>query len=114
LNHFTIPIATSVFPSIDQIARGARAEQLYHLSVWNEKRGAEALSTLIHYNAYRIEAFERETDRWRAAISRLDGRPIKIAVPAAKHMVVTTSADSLTAKAAIDLAKQGIDGGGMT
>jgi hypothetical protein len=30
-----------------------------------------------------------------------------------QHLVVKTSADSLTAEAAIDFAKQGIDGGGM-
>ena len=71
------------------------------------------MPTLIHYKAYRIEAFERETDRWRTAISRLDGRPIKVAVPPGEHLVVKTSADSLTAQAAIDFAKQGIDGGGM-
>jgi hypothetical protein len=53
--------------------------------VTEQRRGAEALPTLIHYKAYRIEAFERETDRWRAAISRLDGRPIKVAVPPASR-----------------------------
>ena len=68
---------------------------------------------LVYYKAYRIQAVEQETDRWRAAISRLDGQPIKVAVPPGEHMVVTTAVDSLTAKAAIDLAKQGIDDGGM-
>ena len=68
---------------------------------------------LIHYKAYRIEAVEQEADRWRAAISRLYGQPIKIAVPPGEHMVVTTSADCLSGNAAIDLAKQSIDGGGM-
>jgi len=43
----------------------------------------------ITYKAYIIDAYERE------------------------HESVTTSADALTAVGAIDLAKQGIDGGGM-
>ena len=75
--------------------------------------GTGALLVLIHYKTYRIEAVEQETDRWRAAISRLDGQPIKVAVPPGEHMVVISPVDSLTGKAAIDLAKQSIDGGGM-
>jgi DNA-binding transcriptional MocR family regulator len=63
--------------------------------------------------AYMIDAFEREQDRWRAIIRRHDGMRIWVAVPPSEHESVTTSADALTAKGAIDLAKQAIDGGGM-
>jgi hypothetical protein len=70
----------------------------------------------INYKAYTIEAFEREAGRWRATIKRLDGKKISVTVttPPTKHHSVTTTADTLTREAAVDLAKQGIDGGGMT
>jgi hypothetical protein len=58
----------------------------------------------MNYKLYSIVPFERERDRWRATIRRLDGRKIRVAV-----LYVTTSADTLTSEAAIDLAKQGID-----
>ena len=61
---------------------------------------------LIHYKAYRIEAVEQEADRWRAAISRLYGQPIKGAVPPGEHMVVTTSADCLGGNAAIEFSRE--------
>jgi hypothetical protein len=67
----------------------------------------------ITYKAYIIDAYEREQDRWRATIRRQDGTRIWVAVPPSEHESVTTSADALTAEGAIDLAKQGIDGGGM-
>jgi hypothetical protein len=58
----------------------------------------------MNYKIYSIVPFERERDQWRATIRRLDGRKIRVAVS-----YVTTSADTLTSEAAIDLAKQGID-----
>src|SRR5580693_4248200 len=58
----------------------------------------------MNYKLYSIVPFEQERDRWRATIRRLDGRKIRVAVS-----YVTTSADTLTSEAAIDLAKQGID-----
>jgi hypothetical protein len=64
----------------------------------------------ITYKAYMIDAFEREQDRWRATIRRQDGMRIWVAVPPSEHESVTKSADALTAKGAIDLAKQAIDG----
>jgi hypothetical protein len=68
---------------------------------------------IVNYKAYNINAFEREPARWRAVIRRQDGNKIRIAVPPVELESVTTSADALTAESAIDLAKQGIDGGGM-
>ena len=78
-----------------------------------EPRPYEKAVMTITYKAYIIDAFEREQDRWRATIRRQDGMRIWVAVPPSEHESVTTSADALTAEGAIDLAKQGIDGGGM-
>jgi hypothetical protein len=63
----------------------------------------------ITYKAYIIDAFEREQGRRRATIRRQDGMRIWVAVPPSEHDSVT----ALTAEGALDLAKQGIDGGGM-
>jgi hypothetical protein len=68
---------------------------------------------MITYKAYSIDPFEREIDRWRARIRRLDGRNIQVHVPRMEHASITTSADTLTAKTSIDLAKKAIDGAGM-
>src|SRR3979409_1508888 len=35
----------------------------------------------IIYKAYVIDAFKRDTDRWRATIRRLNGKKIRVAVP---------------------------------
>jgi len=67
----------------------------------------------ITYKAYVIDAFKRDTDRWRATIRRLNGKKIRIAVPPSVLDEATTSADALTAEKAIELAKKAIDGGGL-
>jgi hypothetical protein len=67
----------------------------------------------IIYKTYIIEAYERETGRWRATISRKDGTKIRVAVPPAEHLQVVTSADTLTSQEAVNLAKLRIDRGGM-
>jgi hypothetical protein len=67
----------------------------------------------INYKAYIIDAYERETGRWRAAIKRQDGTKIRVTVPPGEHLQVITSADTLTSQEAVSLAKLGIDGGGM-
>ena len=68
----------------------------------------------ITYKAYIIDAFKRDTDRWRATIRRLDGKKIRVAAPAAVLDEATTSADALTAEKAVELAKKAIDAGGLT
>jgi len=68
----------------------------------------------ITYKAYIIDAFKRDTDRWRATIRRLDGKKIRVAAPAAVLDEATTSADALTAEKAVELAKKAIDGGAVT
>ncbi len=67
----------------------------------------------ITYKAYVIDAFKRDTDRWRATIRRLDGKKIRVAVPPAVLDEATTSADALTADKAVEFAKKAIDGGGL-
>jgi hypothetical protein len=68
----------------------------------------------MNYKGYSIEPFEREPGRWRATIQRLDGRKIKAVGANTPFPSVTTSADCLSAEAAIELACKGIDGGGMS
>ncbi|MGB6395762.1 MAG: hypothetical protein WBF73_08755 [Bradyrhizobium sp.] len=67
----------------------------------------------VNYKAYIIDAYERETGRWRAAISRQDGAKIRVVAPPAEHLQVVTSADTLTSQEAVNLAKLRIDNGGM-
>ena len=67
----------------------------------------------ITYKVYVIDAYEHEPDRWRARIRRQDGKKIRVAIPPTELEFFDTSADALTPEAAIELAKQGIDGGGM-
>ncbi len=67
---------------------------------------------MVEYKGFRIEPFETEPGRRRAKISRSDGRNIRVAVPAGdEHASIKTSPETLSAQAAIDLAKQAIDGG---
>ena len=67
----------------------------------------------ITYKAYVIDAFRRDTDRWRATIRRSDGKKIRVAVPPSVLDETTTSADALTAEKAVEFAKKAIDGGGL-
>jgi hypothetical protein len=68
----------------------------------------------LTYKAYVIDAFKRDTDRWRATIRRSDGKKIRVAAPPAVLDEATTSADALTAEKAVELARKAIDGGGVT
>jgi hypothetical protein len=67
----------------------------------------------ITYKVYVIDAFQRDTDKWRATIRRLDSKKIRVAVPPSVRDEFTTSADALTAEKAVELAKKAIDGGGV-
>jgi len=69
-----------------------------------------AMSGII-YKAYVIDAFRRDTDRWRATIRRLDGKKIRVAVPPAVVAETTTSADAITAEKAVEFARKAIDVG---
>ena len=68
----------------------------------------------ITYKDYVIDAFQRDTDRWRANIRRLNGKKIRVAVPPSVLDQATTSADALTAEKAVELAKKAIDAGGLS
>jgi hypothetical protein len=67
----------------------------------------------ITYKAYVIDAFQRDTDRWRATIRRLDGKKIRVASPPSVLDQAMTSADALTAEKAAESAKKTIDAGGL-
>jgi hypothetical protein len=67
----------------------------------------------IAYKAYVIDAFQRDTDRWRATVRRLNGKKIRVIFPPSVLDEVTTSADALTAEKAVELARTMIDGGGL-
>ena len=68
----------------------------------------------ITYKAYVIDAFQRDTDRWRANIRKLNGKKIRVAVPPSVLDEATTSADAPTAEKAVELAKKAIDAGGLS
>jgi predicted nucleic acid-binding protein len=67
----------------------------------------------VTYKAYVIDAFQRDTDKWRATVRKLDGKKIRVAVPPSVRDEYTTSADALTAEKAVELAKKAIDAGGV-
>jgi hypothetical protein len=67
---------------------------------------------MTEYQGYRIEPYEREPGRWRARISRLDGKELKTAVPPTEQATLDTL-DTVSYGHAVDLAKQAIDGGGI-
>ncbi|WP_249779116.1 hypothetical protein [Bradyrhizobium sediminis] len=67
----------------------------------------------VTYKAYVIDAFRRDTDRWRSTIRRLDGKKIRVAIPPSVVDEATTSADALTAEKAVELARKAIDAGGL-
>ena len=67
----------------------------------------------VTYKAYVIDAFQRDTDRWRATIRRLDGKKIRVASPPSVLDQAMTSADALTAEKAAESAKKTIDAGGL-
>ena len=68
----------------------------------------------ITCKAYEIEAIEIEPGRFRARIKRSDKRKIHIVATDEKKDDLTTGGQAAcSAQAAIDLAKQAIDGGRM-
>jgi hypothetical protein len=62
--------------------------------------------------SYDIDPFEGDPGQWRARITRLDGKKIKVAVPPSEHVFLDTS-PRVSEEEAAKLAKQGIVGGGM-
>jgi hypothetical protein len=64
------------------------------------------------YKGFSIRPYEREPDRWRAEIRKVDGSKLATLL-GEHHDSITTSADRLTAQVAIDEVKQTIDAGGL-
>jgi hypothetical protein len=67
----------------------------------------------VIYKAYVIDAFQRDTDKWRATVRKLDGKKIRVAVPPSVRDEFTTAPDAETAEKAVELAKKTIDAGGV-
>jgi hypothetical protein len=68
------------------------------------------------YNGYNIHAFESSPGKWTAEIRKVDGSQIQILLPELGEDVLdclTTDPETMSPEAAIELAKQAIDGGGM-
>jgi hypothetical protein len=68
------------------------------------------------YKAYRILAYERQlSGRWLAEIRKADGSALVIRQPdgGTRREFITTPAAAFSADAALKLAKQTIDGGGL-
>jgi hypothetical protein len=84
-----------------------------HQNPSDARAAKQAPMSDITYKAYVIDAFQRDTDRWRANIRRSNGKKIRVAVPPSVLDEVTTSADALTAEKAVELAKKAIDAGGL-
>jgi hypothetical protein len=66
---------------------------------------------MTEYNGYRIEPHEPTPGRWRARISRLDGKKLKTTIPRTEQAFLDTM-DTVSYGHAVELAKQAIDGGG--
>ena len=70
------------------------------------------LIPMTEYDGYRIEPFEPTPGRWRARISRLDGKALKTGVPPTEQPFLDTM-DTESYGLAVELAKRAIDGGGI-
>ncbi|WLA68080.1 hypothetical protein [Bradyrhizobium diazoefficiens] len=67
---------------------------------------------MITYKEYHIEQFERGPKRWVARITRTDGRKIRTILPPSEHTYLDTK-PTASAEKAEELAKEGIDFGGL-
>jgi len=101
-------IVREIVAFVHDIADGLLASQDH------ESLDARAPMSGVAYKAYVIDAFQRDTDKWRATIRRLDGKKIRVAFPPAVLDEATTSTDTLAAEKAVEVAKRAIDGGGLT
>jgi len=77
------------------------------------------MDVIAHYKGYIIRAFELEPRHWRADIRKIDGSDITILLatndgkPTYTKPLIMTSAPRFSADAAIEFAKEAIDGDGM-
>jgi len=69
----------------------------------------------MQYKGYSIEMLETSPSRWRARVRRLDGQKIKIHVTGNEVESLTTGGmESFSVDDAAQVAREMIDGGGMT
>jgi hypothetical protein len=111
----------NIVRQINEIVRDAANGPLPPLRESPPEARTEPISTAeqiptngVTYKDYVIDAYRRDTDRWRANIRRLNGKKIRVAVPPAVLDEATTSSDALTAEKAVEFAKKAIDDGGLT
>jgi hypothetical protein len=102
-------IVRQIIETVHEVANERLAVQ--HPDPPNARAVKQLPMSGITYKAYVIDAFQRDTDNWRATIRRLDGKKIRVSAPPAVLDEATTSADALTAEKAVELAKKAIDGG---
>lgn len=82
---------------------------------WDHPIGLELAPRSIRmteYDGYRIEPFEPTPGRWRARITRLDGKALKTTVPPTVQAFLDTT-ETASYGQAVELAKQAIDSGGI-
>jgi hypothetical protein len=82
---------------------------------WDHPIGLELAPRSIlmtEYDGYRIEPFEPTPGRWRARISRLDGKELKTTAPPTVQAFLDTM-ETASYGQAVELAKQAIDSGGI-
>jgi hypothetical protein len=90
---------------------GAQAPLL--VTVYWVKVGSQ-MARVELYKAYRIRAYERQlSGRWLAEIRKADGSAVVILDGGTRREFITTSAAMFSSEAAIKLARQAIDGGGL-
>ena len=67
---------------------------------------------MITYKQYHIQRFEHGKKRWVARVTRIDGQNIRTILPNGEHPFLDTK-PAASAEEAEELAKDGIDFGGM-
>ena len=67
---------------------------------------------MITYKQYQIHRLEHRHDRWIARVRRADGQNIRTILPASEHPYLDTK-PTTSAQEAEELAKEGIDFGGV-
>ena len=77
-------------------------------------RWSPIFDSMIGYKDYLIAPIQTSPGRWRAEISRADGRMIKVLVTGSeRHSLITDGMEAFSARGAIERAKEAIDRGGM-
>ena len=89
-------IVREIMEIVRDVADGLPSQQ--------DVRAKQPTMSGISYKAYVIDTFQRDTDRWRATIRRLDGKKIRVSSPPSVLDQAMTSADALTAEKAAESA----------